>query len=328
MKVTPLELRQRQFTTVMRGYDRAEVNTFLAQAADDFEALMLENDRLRQEAGKAEAALNEHRGQEKQLSNTLLTAQKIADDIREKAQHDAARFISEAEGRIAMMVDKSQMRVGEVAREIEVLRAKRREVETSLENLVATLAKTLESVRDRDVQHEERNSLLLPTRDGDRRSNVVLPMKEPTVPFSPSGTSTLSTSTASTGSSPSITPAAPQPAMTPAGPLPAAPGPSVVVASTTVTPTTSAAPLNPTPAAPPSATGPGATPVSAAPTSAASPSPAPAPPASSSTPLTALVTPLVKPGAPPASPSSASSASSTSSASPARPSSEAQGARP
>src|SRR5262245_29685001 len=261
MKVTPLELRQRQFTTVMRGYDRAEVNTFLAQAADDFEALMLENDRLRQEAGKAEAALNEHRGQEKQLSNTLLTAQKIADDIREKAQHDAARFISEAEGRIAMMVDKSQMRVGEVAREIEVLRAKRREVETSLENLVATLAKTLESVRDRDVQHEERNSLLLPI--GDRR-HVVLPMKEPSVPFSPSSTSTLSTSTAASGSSPSVMPAAPQPAMTPAGSPPAAPEPSVVVASTTATPT-SAAPLNPTAAAPPSATAPSGTSPSAAP---------------------------------------------------------------
>ena len=94
MKVTPLELRQRQFTTVMRGYDRAEVNTILAQAADDYEAALLENDRLRQELGKVEAALNEHRGQEKHLSNTLLTAQKLADDIREKAQQDAARLVS------------------------------------------------------------------------------------------------------------------------------------------------------------------------------------------------------------------------------------------
>ena len=225
MKVTPLELRQRQFTTVMRGYDRAEVNTFLAQAADDFEALMLETDRLRLEAGKAEAALNEHRGQEKQLSNTLLTAQKIADDIREKAQHDAARFISDAEGRIAMMVEKSHSRVGEVQREIEALRVKRREVEISLEGLVATLNKTLENVRDRDVQHEERTSLLLPSDRRVEKPNVVLPLRDP----SSSGTN--------------ITPAVSSPSSSPLGPPPAMPGPSVVLASAPAAPATPITPL-------------------------------------------------------------------------------------
>ncbi len=303
MKVTPLELRQRQFTTVMRGYDRAEVNTFLAQAADDVEALMLENDRLRQEAGKAEAALNEHRGQEKQLSNTLLTAQKIADDIREKAQHDAARFISEAEGRIAMMVDKQQSRVGEVQREIEALRAKRREVEVSLEGLIVTLNKTIESVRERDVQHEERTSLLLP-RDGERRAekpSVVLPLKEPSGPLS----SSLSSSSSS--SSASVTPVAPSPALAPASPAPPTPGPSVVVASTTTAPTSTAAPpANPT----------------APSTSAATPLGAPTPSPTTSTALTTAS--LVKPASATA-PTRESAAPSTT---PSRPNAEGLPARP
>lgn len=303
MKVTPLELRQRQFTTVMRGYDRAEVNTFLAQAADDFESLMLENDRLRQEAGKAEAALNEHRGQEKQLSNTLLTAQKIADDIREKAQHDAARFISEAEGRIAMMVDKQQSRVGEVQREIEALRAKRREVEVSLEGLIVTLNKTIESVRERDVQHEERTSLLLP-RDSDRRAekpSVVLPLKEPSGPLS----SSLSSSSSSFSSS--VTPIAPSPALAPASPAPPTPGPSVVVASTTTAPTSTATP----PANP-------AAPSTSAATSLGAPTPSP-------TTSTALTTAsLVKPASVTA-PTRESAAPSTT---PSRPNAEGLPARP
>jgi cell division initiation protein len=303
MKVTPLELRQRQFTTVMRGYDRAEVNTFLAQAADDVESLMLENDRLRQEAGKAEAALNEHRGQEKQLSNTLLTAQKIADDIREKAQHDAARFISEAEGRIAMMVDKHQSRVGEVQREIEALRAKRREVEVSLEGLIVTLNKTIESVRERDVQHEERTSLLLP-RDGERRAekpSVVLPLKEPSGPLS----SSLSSSSSSSASS--VTPVAPSPALAPASPAPPTPGPSVVVASTTTAPTST-----PTPPANPTAPS----------TSAATPLSAPTPSPTTSTALTTAS--LVKPASATA-PTRESAAPSTT---PSRPNAEGLPARP
>ena len=160
MKVTPLELRQRQFTTVMRGYDRAEVNTILAQAADDYEAALLENERLRQELGKFEAAINEHRGQEKHLSNTLLTAQKLADDIRERAQQDAARLVSEAEGRAGMLVEKSQVRVNEVQREIDTLRAKRREVEASLEGIISTINKTIDSVREQDTQFRDHKAAL------------------------------------------------------------------------------------------------------------------------------------------------------------------------
>lgn len=163
MKVTPLELRQRQFATVMRGYDRAEVNTILAHAADDYEATLLENERLRQELGKFEAVLNEHRGQEKHLSNTLLTAQRLADDIRDKAQQEAARIISEAEGRAAMAVEKSQARLAEVQREIDNLRAKRREVEASLEGIITTLNKTIESVRDHDAQLRDHRPAAAPS---------------------------------------------------------------------------------------------------------------------------------------------------------------------
>jgi cell division initiation protein len=166
MKVTPLELRQRQFATVMRGYDRAEVNTILAHAADDYEAALLENERLRAELAKFEAVLNEHRGQEKNLSNTLLTVQKLADDIRDRAQQDAARVIAEAEGRAATLVEKSQSRIDEVQREIETLRSKRHEVELSIEGIISTLNKTIETVRAQDAQfREQKVTLTTPARD-------------------------------------------------------------------------------------------------------------------------------------------------------------------
>ena len=42
---------------------------------------------------KLEAVLAEHRGQERNLRNTLLTAQKLADEIKEQAQHEAAALI-------------------------------------------------------------------------------------------------------------------------------------------------------------------------------------------------------------------------------------------
>jgi cell division initiation protein len=160
MKVTPLDLRQQRFQTVMRGYDRGEVNAFLAEAADDYENALRENERLRQELSKAEAVLGEHRGQEKNLRNTLLTAQKLADDIKENAQQEAARIVREAEGRSELLLQRNQARVDEVQREIDGLRMKRREVETNLEGIIATLHSTIAFVREQDSRHRDEKILL------------------------------------------------------------------------------------------------------------------------------------------------------------------------
>ena len=161
MKVTPLDLRQQRFQTVMRGYDRGEVNAFLIEAADDYEHALRDNDRLRQELAKSEAVLNEHRAQEKNLRNTLLTAQKLADEIKEQADKEAARIVREAEGRADLLLQKCQVRVEEVQREIDNLRMKRREVETSLEGIVSTLNNTIQFVREQDSRHRSDEKILL-----------------------------------------------------------------------------------------------------------------------------------------------------------------------
>jgi cell division initiation protein len=161
MQVTPLDLRQQRFQTVMRGYDRGEVNAFLAEAAEDYENALRENDRLRQELAKSEAVLNEHRSQEKNLRNTLLTAQKLADEIKEQADREAGRILREAEGRADLLLQKCQARVEEVQREIDGMRMKRREVETSLEGIISTLNNTIEFVREQDTRHRAEEKILL-----------------------------------------------------------------------------------------------------------------------------------------------------------------------
>jgi len=160
MKVTPLDLRQQRFNTVMRGYDRGEVQAFLFEAADDYENALRENDKLHQDVAKLEAVLGEHRGQERNLRNTLLTAQKLADDIKENAQTEAGLILREAEGQRDLLLQKAQARLEDVQREIEGLRMKRREVENDIEALIKTLSTTLEFIRDQDARAREERLLL------------------------------------------------------------------------------------------------------------------------------------------------------------------------
>ena len=160
MKVTPLDLRQNRFKTVMRGYDRGEVQAFLLEVADDYENALRDNDKLRQDVTKLDAVLAEHRGQERNLRNTLLTAQKHADDIKEHAQTEAGLVLREAEGQRDLLLQKAQARLEDVQREIEGLRMKRREVENDIEALIRTLNTTLEFIRDQDQRSRDERILL------------------------------------------------------------------------------------------------------------------------------------------------------------------------
>ena len=154
-KVTPLDLRQMKFNTVMRGFDKNEVAALLLEIADDYENALRENDRLRNDLVRLEAALNQHRELEGSLKTTLMSAQKVADDMRENANQEGQRITREAEGRAELLMQKTQARVEEMQREIDALRMKRRAVKNSLETTIATLRTSLEFVREQEARDEK-----------------------------------------------------------------------------------------------------------------------------------------------------------------------------
>jgi cell division initiation protein len=160
MKVSPLDLRQVKFRKAFRGFDRAEVMALMAEVADDYEHALLEVDKLREEASRTEALLSQHREHERDLRNTLITAQKLSDDIRANADAQARQIVREAEGRSDLLLQKTQARLEDVQREIDGMKLKRREVENSLEASIGTLRSTLEFVREQ-AQRERDEKILL-----------------------------------------------------------------------------------------------------------------------------------------------------------------------
>jgi cell division initiation protein len=150
MRIAPLDLKQQRFRTALRGFDRTEVVAFLTEAADDYEQALREIDRLRQDIVRQDALLAEHREREGNLRNTLLTAQRLADEIKESAQTEAKLIIREAQGRADLLLQKSQGRLEEVERDINELRLRRRDVEGSLEGSIQALYRALEFIREQE----------------------------------------------------------------------------------------------------------------------------------------------------------------------------------
>ena len=150
MKVTPLDLRQAQFRSKLRGFDPDEVTPFLADAAYELEQALKEIDRMRQEAARQAVILEEFRERENALRNTLLTAQRLADEIKESAQTESKLIIREAQGRADLLLQKAQGRLEEVERDINEMRLRRRDVEGSLEGSIQALYRALEFIREQD----------------------------------------------------------------------------------------------------------------------------------------------------------------------------------
>ena len=160
--ITPLDMRQARFTTAIRGFDRTDVTTFLQEAAEGFDHALRENERLRMEVVRLDASLQQFRDLEGSLKTTLMSAQKIADDMRETARQEAARIIREAEGRAELTLQRTQAKTEDIEREIDGLRLKRREAETNLEGTIAALHNTLDFIREQD--RREREDRVVPHR--------------------------------------------------------------------------------------------------------------------------------------------------------------------
>jgi cell division initiation protein len=160
MNVSPLDLRQQRFGSAFRGFDKVEVTSFLAAVADDYEQALREADKLRQDLTRMEAVLNEHREAERNLRNTLMTAQKLADDIRKNAEEEGKRIIRDAEAQSELLLEKTEARLEDVQREIDGLKLKRKDVETTIEATIQTLRNTLDFVREQEQRDRDEKILL------------------------------------------------------------------------------------------------------------------------------------------------------------------------
>ena len=157
ISITPLDMRQARFATSMRGFDKNDVTTFLQEAAEGFDLALRENERLRIEIVRLEASLTQFRELDGSLKSTLMSAQKIADDMRETAEKEAQRIVRDAESRAELVLQRTQSRTEDIEREIDGLRIKRREAEINLESTISALNNTLEFIREQDRrEHEDR----------------------------------------------------------------------------------------------------------------------------------------------------------------------------
>ena len=104
--LTPLDIENKKFQKqMMNGYNVDEVDDFLDEITVDYEKLYKENTELRAEIEKSKSDLERYKNIEQTLQNTLVIAQKTADDIKSNAQDEADNIIKNARAKMQDQVD-------------------------------------------------------------------------------------------------------------------------------------------------------------------------------------------------------------------------------
>jgi len=121
-RLTPLDIHNKEFKKSFRGYDETEVDEFLDLIVAEFERLVRQNEELQSTIAGLESRLEHYKGLEETLKNSLVLAQKTADELRESAHREAAIIKKEAMAEAARLREEAQEELKRSYRETELVR--------------------------------------------------------------------------------------------------------------------------------------------------------------------------------------------------------------
>src|SRR5882757_4152725 len=148
MKVTPLEIRQKQFERTLRGYDKDEVSAFLLTLSQEWERAQDEVKEMRIKLEATEREVTKLREVESSLYKTLKTAEDTGSNMIEHANKTAELHLRESQLEAQAILNEAKAKAEDA---IEVAEVTARQMLDEMEERLKTMVhyyKTVESQRD------------------------------------------------------------------------------------------------------------------------------------------------------------------------------------
>ena len=137
--LTPLEIQKQTFSRALKGYNVDDVRAYLHLVAEEIERLLRENDRLMRDSSMLREDLEDHSNRERILKDTLLSAQKVAEDLTANARKEAELIVKDAELLAERVIGQAMQRVGDLERSITDLKIERRAARNKLTSTLDTI---------------------------------------------------------------------------------------------------------------------------------------------------------------------------------------------
>ncbi len=157
MKITPLEIRQKEFNKNFRGYDKDEVSAFLQSLSSEWEKLQTEYQGTLKKLEESEKEVQKLKEVENSLFKTLKTAEDTGANMVEQSKQAAELHLKEAKMQVESMLNDANNKARNIIEEAEDIAA------STFQNLVDELKdvedsfKSIEKLRE-DFMQDMKNS--------------------------------------------------------------------------------------------------------------------------------------------------------------------------
>lgn len=148
--LTPLDIQKQTFSKALKGYDADEVRAYLNLMAEEVERLVRDADRLARENGSLKQDLDDHSQRERILKDTLLSAQKVSEEVKANAHKEAELIVKDAEILADRLVSQAMSRIADLERTIQDLKIERKVARNRLQQTLDTIQHLIEI----DAEHE------------------------------------------------------------------------------------------------------------------------------------------------------------------------------
>ena len=150
MRITPLDIQQKQFPMKFRGFDVEEVYAFLEIVREEMEELLRDNAFLKESVHRSDSQVKEHKDMETTLRETLVTAQQMVDDYKTNARKEAELLIREAEIKADEILKSAQEKVVKIHEDIVDLKGIRRHFKEEIRRLIESHVRMLDFDSERE----------------------------------------------------------------------------------------------------------------------------------------------------------------------------------
>lgn len=157
MRITPLDIQQKQFPVKFRGFDMEEVYAFLEVLREEMEELLRENASLKEAAQRAGNQIKEYRELEATLRETLMSTQQMVEEYKSNARKEAELIVKESELKADMLLKEAQEKVIKIHEDIVDLKGIRRHFKEELKRLIENHLKMLDFDREREGEGSEQH---------------------------------------------------------------------------------------------------------------------------------------------------------------------------
>lgn len=180
MKITPLDIRHKEFSRSMRGYKDLEVDEFLDNIVEEFERLFNENIDYRDRLEALEEKIEQYKNIEETLQKTLISAQEQAEELKVNAKKEADLILRDAELKSRSIINDSYAERQKIQRSVQSLKQKHEDLRYQLRSLLEGYMNALDQDDEtafEDMELEEAGAA--PEAAADTDAGQEEPVREP-----------------------------------------------------------------------------------------------------------------------------------------------------